>query len=113
MAPAPLPADPTLLTSPITDKVSSTILACSSRRILTPVAISAIEESQSQQNSSNDTTKCLQRKANKENETSFVQEFRRRYNRLSLNKVMYDSLKWSSAFSEPPLAPRLVHIYLY
>lgn len=87
MAPAPLPADPTLLTSPITDKVSSTILACSSRRILTPVAISAIEESQSQQNSSNDTTKCLQRKANKENETSFVQEVRRRYNRLSLNKT--------------------------
>ena len=144
MAPAPLPADPTLLTSPLTNQNIHNRSSCASRRFPPSIAVSSIEESQSnhrptesqfvpndcasQSNSKNgNTTKqssriyfsCLRNKVNvsnknyetgisnqlrdkrsndtqescqKENDedkqTSFVNEVPRRFNRLSLKKVL-------------------------
>ena len=50
MAPAPLPADPTLLTSPLNSNNKQLHSVCSSRRFATPVALSSIHRQQSQQN---------------------------------------------------------------
>ena len=52
MAPAPIPADPTLLSSPLDNSSKQPVLACASRRFASPVAVNVIEASFSQQNQS-------------------------------------------------------------
>ena len=144
MAPAPLPADPTLLTSPLTNQKTHNRSSCASRRFPPSIVVSSTEESQnnhiptdpqfvpndcaSQSNSKNENTikqgsriyfSCLRNKVNVSNanyetgisnqlrdkrsndtqescqkelhedkETSFVNEVPRRFNRLSLKKVL-------------------------
>ena len=53
MAPAPIPADPTLLTSPLTNSNARNTSSCASRRFSSPVALSSIEESQQIQRPTN------------------------------------------------------------
>jgi hypothetical protein len=50
MAPAPIPADPTFLSSPINNSNKQLASVCVSRRFATPVALSSIQSSLSQQN---------------------------------------------------------------
>ena len=50
MAPAPIPADPTLLSSPLNSSNKQLASGCASRRFATPVALSSIQSPLSQQN---------------------------------------------------------------
>ena len=50
MAPAPIPADPTVLSSPLNSSNKQLASGCVSRRFATPVALSSIQSPLSQQN---------------------------------------------------------------
>ena len=156
MAPAPLPADPTLLTSPLTNQNIHNTSSCASRRFPPSIAESLIEESlnnhrptdpqfvpndcasqsnkkngntikqgsrinfsclrnkvnvsntnyetgisnQLRDKGSNDTQKSCQKELHEDKETTFVNEVPRRFNRLSLKKVLlYTELDVYQKFS--------------
>ena len=50
MAPAPIPADPTLLSSPLNNNTKQLTSVCVNRRFATPVSLSSVESHLSQQN---------------------------------------------------------------